>query len=89
VVYALFGGVGTLIGPVLGVVAIEFVSFWLADNFPEIWPIILGLLLLLLILFQPAGLMGLLVPESERVGRFGRPRSPPRRADTGADDDTS
>src|SRR5262249_3832178 len=48
VLYALFGGVGTLIGAIIGVIAIEIVSFWLADNFQEIWPIILGLLLLLI-----------------------------------------
>jgi branched-chain amino acid transport system permease protein len=84
--YALFGGVGTLIGAVTGVIAIEIVSFWLADNFKEIWPIILGLLLLLVILFRPTGLIGLVVSERERVGSFGRPPLPPRHADAGADD---
>ena len=74
VLYALFGGVGTLIGAVFGVVAIEVVSFWLADNYQEIWPIILGVLLLLVILFRPTGLIGLIVSERERIGSFGRPQ---------------
>jgi branched-chain amino acid transport system permease protein len=74
VLYALFGGVGTLIGAVFGVVAIEVVSFWLADNYQEIWPIILGVLLLLVILFRPSGLIGLVVSERERIGSFGRPQ---------------
>ncbi len=73
VLYALFGGVGTLIGAVFGVIGIETLSFWLADSFQEIWPVILGLLLLLVILFRPSGLIGLLVSERERIGRFGRP----------------
>ena len=73
VLYALFGGVGTLIGAVIGVIVIEIVSFWLADNYQEIWPIILGVLLLLVILFRPTGLIGLLVSQRERVGCFGRP----------------
>ena len=77
VLYALFGGVGTLIGAVIGVIAIEIVGFWLADSFPEIWPIILGLLLLFVILFSPTGLIGLVVSEQERVGSFGRPPLPP------------
>jgi len=85
VLYALFGGVGTLIGPVIGVIAIESLGFWLADGFPKIWPILLGLLLLLLILFRPTGLIGFLVSESERVGSFGRP-SLPRQVSAGADD---
>jgi branched-chain amino acid transport system permease protein len=72
VLYALFGGVGTLVGAVIGVIAIEMVGFWLADNYQQIWPIILGLLLLLVILFRPTGLIGLVVSERERVGRFGR-----------------
>jgi branched-chain amino acid transport system permease protein len=83
--YAMFGGVGTLIGAVIGVIAIEIVGFWLADSFPEFWPIILGLLLLLVILFRPTGLIGLVVSERERVGSFGRPPLPPPHRDAGAD----
>src|SRR6267154_3841445 len=73
VLYALFGGVGTLIGAVIGVIAIEIVGFWLADNYHQVWPIILGLLLLMVILFRPAGLISLILSERERVGNFGRP----------------
>ena len=73
VLYALFGGVGTLIGAVIGVIAIETVSFWLADTYQDIWPILLGLLLLLVILFRPSGLISLVVSERERIGTFGRP----------------
>jgi branched-chain amino acid transport system permease protein len=70
VLYVLFGGTGTLIGAVVGVVVIESVSFVLADRFPEIWPILLGIILLLVIMFRPTGLIGLLVSERERVGTF-------------------
>lgn len=73
VLYVLFGGSGTLIGAVIGAVVIEGVSFWLSDNYREIWPIILGGLLLLVILFRPSGLVSLLLSERERVGSFGRP----------------
>ena len=86
VLYALFGGVGTLIGPVIGVIAIEIAGFWLADSFPKIWPIILGLLLLVVTLFWRTGLVGAVVSEQERVGSFGRPSLPPRRIAAGADD---
>lgn len=79
VLYVLFGGSGTLIGAVLGAVVIEGVSFWLSDNYREIWPIILGVLLLLVILFRPSGLVSLLLNERERVGSFGRPPKGERR----------
>jgi branched-chain amino acid transport system permease protein len=73
VLYVLFGGSGTLIGAVIGTVAIEAVSFWLSNSYQDIWPIILGVLLLLVILFRPAGLISLILSERERVGNFGRP----------------
>jgi branched-chain amino acid transport system permease protein len=75
VLYVLFGGSGTLIGAVIGTVAIEAVSFWLSNSYQDIWPIILGVLLLLVILFRPAGLISLILSERERVGNFGRPPS--------------
>lgn len=77
VLYVLFGGVGTLIGAVLGVATIDSVSFFLADYYQAFWPILLGLLLLAVILFQPNGLCGLLVSSRERIGRFGRGALPP------------
>jgi branched-chain amino acid transport system permease protein len=73
VLYVLLGGAGTLIGAVIGVLAIEIASFFLADSYPLIWPIILGLMLLLVIVFRPGGLIGFLISERERVGTFGRP----------------
>jgi branched-chain amino acid transport system permease protein len=73
VLYVLFGGAGTLIGAVIGTIVIEAVSFWLSNSYQDIWPIILGVLLLLVILFRPAGLISLIVSERERVGNFGRP----------------
>jgi branched-chain amino acid transport system permease protein len=72
VLYVLFGGTGTLIGAVIGTVVIEAVSFWLSNNYQDIWPILLGVLLLLVIMFRPAGLISLILDERERVGRFGR-----------------
>lgn len=74
VLYALFGGSGTLIGPVLGAVAIESVSYFLADHdaIKHYWPILLGLLLLLVIMFKPTGIMGFFVSERERIGSFGK-----------------
>ncbi|WP_445220075.1 branched-chain amino acid ABC transporter permease [Bradyrhizobium sp. Pa8] len=71
VLYVLFGGSGTLIGAVIGTAIVEGLSFWLSDNYRDIWPIILGVLLLLVILFRPLGLISLVLGERERVGSFG------------------
>ncbi len=72
VLYVLFGGSGTLIGAVIGAIIIEGVSFYLSDNYRDVWPIILGVLLLLVILFRPLGLISFVLGERERVGSFGR-----------------
>jgi branched-chain amino acid transport system permease protein len=72
VLYALFGGTGTLVGAVLGTFAIEVLSLQLSDATPRFWPIMLGLLLLAVIVFRRTGLLGLVLSERERVGRFGR-----------------
>jgi branched-chain amino acid transport system permease protein len=73
VLYVLFGGSGTLIGAVIGTIVIEALSFWLSNSYQDFWPIILGVLLLLVIMFRPAGLVSLVLGERERVGSFGRP----------------
>jgi branched-chain amino acid transport system permease protein len=76
VIYCLFGGSGTLIGPVLGTVAIELLSYVLADTdaIRQFWPIILGVVLLVVVMFQPTGLLGLVVSTRERIGSFGMRR---------------
>jgi len=35
--------------------------------------VILGLMLLVIVMFQPTGLIGFFVSDRERVGSFGRP----------------
>jgi branched-chain amino acid transport system permease protein len=73
VIYCLFGGAGTLIGPVIGTAAIETLSYVLADIdlVKRFWPVLLGLVLLLVVTFQPRGLLGMFVSSRERIGSYG------------------
>ncbi|MBA3478419.1 MAG: branched-chain amino acid ABC transporter permease [Lautropia sp.] len=73
VLYCLFGGSGTLIGPVLGTFLIEVISYQLADQqqIKQYWPVILGLVLLVVIVFKPSGILGFFVSERERIGSYG------------------
>ncbi len=73
VLYTLFGGAGTLIGPVIGTAMIEGISFFLADReeVKSFWPVILGLIMLVVVAYKPTGLLGFLVPRRERFGTFG------------------
>jgi branched-chain amino acid transport system permease protein len=76
VLYCLLGGAGTLIGPVFGAVTVEVLSYVLSDidAIKPIWPVILGLVLLAVVMFQPKGILGLLVSDRERIGAYGRRR---------------
>src|SRR5262249_42383180 len=68
--YCLFGGPGTLIGPVLGTAAVEVAGYFLADiaTIRQVWPVILGLMLLIVVVVRPNGLLGFVVSDRERIG---------------------
>lgn len=76
VLYSLLGGSGTLIGPVFGAVTVEVLSYVLSDidAIKPIWPVIFGLILLGVVMFQPKGILGLFVSDRERIGSYGRRR---------------
>ncbi|MBI3527774.1 MAG: branched-chain amino acid ABC transporter permease [Betaproteobacteria bacterium] len=78
VLYVLFGGVGTLIGGIIGVAMIDLFSYFLSQQWETGWPIVLGLLLLIVVMFKPTGLIGFLVTARERVGSFGRRAPKPK-----------
>ncbi|HSG64031.1 MAG TPA: branched-chain amino acid ABC transporter permease, partial [Gammaproteobacteria bacterium] len=74
---------GTLIGPVLGTFLIETISYVLADQdeIKRYWPVILGVVLLVVVVFKPTGVLGFFVSERERIGSYGgrdRDRAPQR-----------
>lgn len=75
VLYGLFGGVGSLIGPIIGAFAIETISFFLSDQdaVKGFWPIILGVIMLIVVVYKPTGLIGFFISQRERIGTFGSP----------------
>ena len=60
VVWVALGGRGTLWGPILGGVGVNAAKSWLTGAFPEAWLYVLGGLFILVTLFLPHGLAGLL-----------------------------
>ena len=57
---AILGGAGGVLGPFLGAVTFELVRIYAGAAVAEAWQMILGAVLLLVILFAPGGLWGLL-----------------------------
>jgi urea transport system permease protein len=59
VIWVAFGGRGTLWGAVLGAVSINWLRSVLTATYPTLWPIILGGLFVVVVMFFPSGLMGM------------------------------
>lgn len=70
------GGIGTVWGPVLGGVIFGIVEEELVVNFPNIHLLLYGSLLILIILFEPGGLLGLLRRLSRLVRSKGKREDP-------------
>jgi branched-chain amino acid transport system permease protein len=59
IVFALFGGVATITGPIIGVLALYGVYNLIGFTTPQYFQLIYGLLIMGLVLFLPAGLVSL------------------------------
>jgi urea transport system permease protein len=59
VVWVAVGGRGTLVGPIVGAIFVNAFKSWATEAYPDYWPILLGGMFLLVVLFLPRGLVGL------------------------------
>lgn len=60
IVFALFGGVSTIVGPIVGVLILYGVYNLIGFSTPQFFQLIYGALIMLLVLFLPQGLISLL-----------------------------
>jgi branched-chain amino acid transport system permease protein len=58
VVWTVVGGAGTLIGPMLGALVLTVLRDLLSSVFMTVYPILVGLILIVAIIFFPKGIMG-------------------------------
>ncbi|MBX3303450.1 MAG: urea ABC transporter permease subunit UrtC [Nitrospira sp.] len=66
VIWVAVGGRGTLVGAILGAVAVNYGRSVLTNSFPEAWPFILGGLFVVVVTLFPDGLVGMLRKLTER-----------------------
>jgi branched-chain amino acid transport system permease protein len=59
VLMALFGGMGSLVGPVIGAALFTYIGELLLTRFPDLYMLIFGVVLILAIVFMPNGVLGL------------------------------
>jgi urea transport system permease protein len=67
-IWTAVGGRGTLFGPVLGAALVNLGKSWFTQALPEYWLFLLGLLFILVTLFLPRGVAGLLRTARQRTG---------------------
>lgn len=60
IVYAMFGGLGTILGPILGAVGLYTLDHIIWGKFPLLNLLLLGCLIVILVLFFPRGIVGTL-----------------------------
>jgi urea transport system permease protein len=58
VIWVAVGGRGTLVGAVLGAIAVNFAKSILSEQFPEVWLFFQGALFLLVVTVLPSGVVG-------------------------------
>jgi urea transport system permease protein len=81
-IWVAVGGRATLVGAAVGAIAVNFAKTYFTGAFPEYWLYGLGLLFVLVTLFLPKGLLGLLLrPPREKP----RAEAPPIALEEGAD----
>ncbi len=69
VILVAVGGRGTLFGAVIGAILVGFVNTYANDEWKGWWPIILGGLFIVVTVFMPQGIVGVLRTDPRRVFR--------------------
>jgi urea transport system permease protein len=68
VIWVATGGRGTLIGPIIGAGVVNSLKLWFTSVFPDYWLYALGLVFVLVTLFLPQGIVGLVRQIAARMG---------------------
>ncbi len=68
VLMAVIGGIGTILGPILGAIVFVILQQLLIASYPQLYLGLYGGLLVLVILFEPLGIAGLVLRVARRLG---------------------
>lgn len=70
IIYGMAGGFGTIIGPVVGAIALVGIDHVIWERFPIINLLLLGLVIIFLMLFLPRGVVGSLLKRKPGLRRY-------------------
>ncbi|MBM7633283.1 urea ABC transporter permease subunit UrtC [Geomicrobium sediminis] len=76
VLWVAIGGRGTLIGPVIGALLTNGASTWFSQTYPDAWLFFIGLVFVLVVVFMPKGIMGIIstIQARRRAKKYGKDR---------------
>ncbi|GGI17093.1 MAG: urea ABC transporter permease subunit UrtC [Oxalicibacterium faecigallinarum] len=66
VIWTAVGGRGSLIGPIIGAFSVNGLKSWFTAAFPDLWLYALGLIFILVTLFMPQGILGVVQKLKKR-----------------------
>ena len=66
VIWVAVGGRGTLVGPILGAILVNFGKTWFTGALPEMWLYALGAMFIFVTLFLPRGVMGMFTRKERK-----------------------
>ena len=83
VIWVALGGRGTLVGAALGALIVAASKSWLTANFPEIWLFVLGAAFILVTIYMPKGVLGVIegLVRRWRPSPVARPVAEPKPAE--------
>ena len=76
VMWVALGGRGTLIGPVVGAVAIDLISAYLSGDLPFVWKLIVASIFVLVIVVLPQGVVPTMTAVARKLLGYGFGRGP-------------
>ncbi|OYV75334.1 MAG: urea ABC transporter permease subunit UrtC [Chromatiales bacterium 21-64-14] len=69
VIWVAVGGRGTISGALAGALVVNYAKYYLSSAYPDIWLFLVGAMFVIVVLFFPRGLMGLVDLARRRTGR--------------------
>jgi len=69
IIWVAMGGKGTLIGAVIGAILVNALKSGISESFPDVWSYFIGFSFIIVVLFMPMGIVGLVKKMAQKFGR--------------------
>ncbi|SDE32325.1 urea ABC transporter permease subunit UrtC [Sporomusa acidovorans] len=67
IIWVAIGGKGTLIGAVIGAILVNALKSGVSESFPDIWSYFIGIAFVVVVLYMPYGIVGLVKQTAEKI----------------------